>query len=314
MTPRPLARPAMRWLGMAALAVLVWPDPVRAGAKDTYFERTAMAAADLRCGLFTPEMRAALAMATAQARGAALRDGVPARALGEGGIRARALGGRVDCGSSELAQTAGDIRHAFDGFTRMLRLTYPGDVASWHADRAPSEEARWRLAQDVAAGPDRLRFGLAGREAPGRLMAVASFADGRAPYAARLLVRDLRRSPEPHLARMSSGPTRSLPLDRRTPSPSALSLHGAEARSRVGRDLLPKDRKTGWAFRCSPAAAAALAALDPREAVILEFLFAEGEARRAYVEVGDFAAGQAFVKQAWAGFGVRSGRGQPAED
>jgi hypothetical protein len=53
----------------------------------------------------------------------------------------------------------------------------------------------------------------------------------------------------------------------------------------------------GWAFRFPAAAADALAGLDPREAVAVEFLFTgeDGESvRTAYVEVGDFAAARAF--------------------
>jgi hypothetical protein len=48
-----------------------------------------------------------------------------------------------------------------------------------------------------------------------------------------------------------------------------------------------------------PAAAAnALAALDPREAATVEFLFPSGQGERveaASIEVGDFAAGRAFL-------------------
>jgi hypothetical protein len=74
----------------------------------------------------------------------------------------------------------------------------------------------------------------------------------------------------------------------------------AEARSPAGSDLLPKGAKTGWAFRFPAAAVRELAGLDPREAVIVEFLFADHRqaARHAYVEVGDFAAGQAFLQLA----------------
>jgi hypothetical protein len=38
-----------------------------------------------------------------------------------------------------------------------------------------------------------------------------------------------------------------------------------------------------------------LASLDPRESVAIEFLFPDDVVRRAYVEVGDFAAGRAFL-------------------
>jgi hypothetical protein len=38
--------------------------------------------------------------------------------------------------------------------------------------------------------------------------------------------------------------------------------------------------------------------LDPREAVAVEFLFSGDRVRTAYVEVGDFAAGRAFLQVA----------------
>ncbi|MDZ4370247.1 MAG: hypothetical protein U1C74_02340, partial [Phenylobacterium sp.] len=52
------------------------------------------------------------------------------------------------------------------------------------------------------------------------------------------------------------------------------------------------------AFRFPQTAAKALADLDPREAVAVEFLFAGDRVRTAYVEVGDFAAGRAFLQVA----------------
>jgi hypothetical protein len=52
------------------------------------------------------------------------------------------------------------------------------------------------------------------------------------------------------------------------------------------------------AFRFPAAAQRAMAGLDPREAAAVEFLFAgdRDAVRRAYVEVGDFAAGRAFLQ------------------
>jgi hypothetical protein len=78
-------------------------------------------------------------------------------------------------------------------------------------------------------------------------------------------------------------------------------VFNAEAMSPAGRDLRSADMADGWAFRFPPEAEAALAVLDPRETVAVEFLFtgANGEEQRtAYVEVGDFAAGQAFEELA----------------
>ena len=56
--------------------------------------------------------------------------------------------------------------------------------------------------------------------------------------------------------------------------------------------------RTALAFRFPAEAIEALARLDPRESVAVEFAFADGArdaTRTAYVEVGDFAAAKAFM-------------------
>ena len=132
---------------------------------------------------------------------------------------------------------------------------------------------------------------------PTALVAVGRFGDGAQPYAARLLLRDGARTPGPYLDRWGGGATARLPLDRRIPPRLDLEGYMAEARAPAG-DLVPKGGAPGWAFRFPPAAAQALSHLDPREAVAVEFLFPGDGVRRAYVEVGDFAAGEAFLKVA----------------
>jgi hypothetical protein len=52
---------------------------------------------------------------------------------------------------------------------------------------------------------------------------------------------------------------------------------------------------SGWAFRFPAAAAAAIAELDPRESIQVEFLFASGPPQRLFLEVGDFTAARAFL-------------------
>jgi hypothetical protein len=88
------------------------------------------------------------------------------------------------------------------------------------------------------------------------------------------------------------------PLSRRLPPRGALKTYLAETRGPAGAELSPGDDRSGWAFRFPAAAQAALAGLDPREAVAVEFLFPRERVVTAYVEVGDFAAGQAFLKLA----------------
>ncbi|WP_374472927.1 hypothetical protein [Phenylobacterium sp.] len=288
-------------------AGLAAPGLARAQPVDLFFERAAMMAADSRCGLFAPAVSQALAAGAAQARGTALRAGVSPETLKTAERNARARAQRTACRSPELAASAERVRDAFDGYARLYRLTYPGDFASWRADRIAARKVRWRLVQEARFGRDRLSFGLAGAGETGHLMAVARFADGAEPYGARLVTRDIGRTTGPYLDRYYGGPTAALPLHRRVPPASAQRGYLAEARSPAGQDLLPDDARSGWAFRFPAQAVRQLAGLDPREAVVVEFLFADG-VRRAYVEIGDFAAGRAFLQAP-----AVSGRTRPAQ-
>ncbi|MDP3855419.1 hypothetical protein [Phenylobacterium sp.] len=287
-------------MGLTLAATLVAPGVATAGAVDLFYERTVMTVADSRCGLFEGPVGAALAAGQAQARGAVLRAGTDRATLKAVEARARQKASVTPCDSEDLNIAATRVRQAFDGYAQMGRMTYPGDHAPWLADRASGEAARWRLQQQVSFGWNRMVFGLAGRDGANALMAVASFPDGQAPYAARLVLRDASVTLGPYLDNRGEALGR-LPLARRLPPTGAQTAFSAEARSYAGRDLLPKDLKSGWAFRFPAKAAAAVAALDPREAVAVEFLFADGQGdsvRRAYVEVGDFAAGRAFLQVA----------------
>ena len=294
-------RSAVRWAGLmsgAALAMApVWA--CAASAADLYYERTVMTAANSRCRLFTPPVGAALAAAQAQARGAALRSGVTADALVRTAQRAQAKAYGVDCTSPDINLAAGRVRTAFEGYAKLSRMRYPGDMAGWNADRTVAVEAPiWRLSQTVNFGWDRMVFGLAGKTGVGALIASASFADGATPYTARLVMRDTTRTAGPYLDRRGSGAGGKLALSQRTPPRSATRSFTAEARSPSGPRLLPAGAKTALSFRFPNAAIRALTDLDPREAVIVEFVFqgANGDmTRQAYVEVGDFAAGLAFL-------------------
>lgn len=277
----------------AAMAAAV-PVAALAQPADLFYERTVMSAAGDRCELFTPEVSAALAAAAAQARGAALRAGMAPKALLAAEHEARRRAAQTDCGSPQLARAAMRVREAFSGYQRVTRMTYPGDAAEWRADRGVGRAARWRLAQDAAFGADRMTFGLAGREGANALLAVADFADGAAPYSARLVLRDGARTLGPYLDTRG----RRTPLSRKLPPRNATRMFLAEARDVAGPELTPNGANDGWAFRFPAAAAQALADLDPREAVAVEFLFPDERVRTAYVEVGDFAAGRAFLQLA----------------
>lgn len=286
--------------GALALAAAALPGMAEAGAADLYYERTVMVSADARCHLFTPEIASALAAGQAQARGAALRGGLDEERLDGVEQRARSAVARTACDSKDIETAAQRVRNAFEGYARLSRQVYPGEHADWRADRESGRSARWRLAQTSRFGWDQMVFGMAGKEAPGVLLAVAQFADGATPYTARLVMRDAARTSGPYLDKRGADAKGRLPLSRRMPPASALRSYSAEARSPAGEDLSPKDMKSAWAFRFPMEAARRLADLDPRESVAVEFVFPgrQDVVRRAYVEVGDFAAGRAFIQMA----------------
>jgi hypothetical protein len=270
-------------------------------AAELFYERTVMTAADARCGLFTPALGQSLVAAQAQARGAALRAGTDPASLSDIQHRAEDKAAATACDNPDLVLAAGRVRNAFEGYQKLTRMAYPGDLTSWQANRTYAEASVWRLSQPAVFGWDRMIFGLAGRDAPGALVAVASFADGQAPYSARLVMRDAARTGQPYLDRRQADAAGRMPLPARLPPRGLNRSFLAEARSEANPALLPSGAKEGWTFRFSGPAAEALAALDPREAVMVEFVFAgrDGDVvRSAYVEVGDFAAGRAFVRYA----------------
>lgn len=287
------AQPASRWMGCLIAVVAAVPGVAGAQPADLFFERMVMSAVDDRCNLFTPGVSAALAAGAAQARGAALRAGSDARSLKalEQDAKSRAL--YIDCKSPPVTNAAARVKSAFAGYQRVQRMTYRGDLTEWRADRGVGRTARWRLSQSASFGSNQMIFGLAGREGASALVAVASFPDKRAPYSARLVMRDTGRTMGPYLDTRTRQP-----LSRKLPPASATRSYVAEARAGAEDELLPKGAAGGWAFRFPAHAAQALADLDPREAVAVEFLFPGERVRVAYVEVGDFAAGRAFLQVA----------------
>lgn len=281
-------------MGCLGLALVALPGWASAQPADLFFERMVMSAVDDRCRLFTPGVSAALAAGAEQARGAALRAGAEPRALKAMELEARNRAAGFDCRSSTVANAAARVQSAFAGYQRIQRMTYRGDLTEWRADRGLGRAARWRLSQSAAFGSNQMIFGLAGREGASALVAVASFPDKQRPYSARLVMRDPSRTQGPYL--LARGPGQS--LARKIPPRSATRSFLAEARAGAEDELLPKGAEDGWAFRFPERAAQALAELDPREAIAVEFMFPGERVRTAYVEVGDFAAARAFLQVA----------------
>ena len=133
-------------MGLAAAGgLLAAPGVSTAGAADLFYERTVMTAADARCGLFEPQIAAALAAGQAQARGAAIRAGAGKDTLARIERRARTKAAAADCRSGDLQLAADRVRDAFAGYSQLARMTYPGEMAECRAERAAGPAARRRL-------------------------------------------------------------------------------------------------------------------------------------------------------------------------
>lgn len=278
------------------------PVCANASVVDTFYERAVMTAADERCRLFSPEVSSALNAGRAQARGAALRSGVAPETLDTTEARARAAAFSVACNSKDITLAADRVKSAFEPYSRQAKEIYPGEVAGWTAERYPlAKTAVWALAQPVTFGSDRMTFGLATQNGKNAVLAIVDFADGAQPYTARLIMRDPTRARQPYLDKRLADARGKLPLAARMAPRFATRTYLAEARSGSDPKMAPGGVKDAIAFRFPAEAASAIAGLDPRESIAVEFAFQgpQGDVvRTAYVEVGDFAAGRAFLSLA----------------
>ncbi len=275
-------------IAATAAAVCAVMAPVGAWAahpSNLYYERSLMSAAGTRCNLFTPGIAAALEAGAQQARGAALRSGMAMNDVKQVRARALAKAAAVSCASSDLTVAAVRVRSAFEAWAKMTKMTFPGEHAPWYADRSTYRSAQWRLSQAGRAGAVVSTFGIAGDLDRNALVAVAAFT-GQQPYAARLVMRDEARAALPWL-----GTAATRPLPPRSASLVVL----AEGKGAAEKGLLSTGATSGVAFRFPARAAERLATLDPRERFAVEYMFPGDRVVTATFEVGDFAAGRAFL-------------------
>ncbi|MEN5362566.1 hypothetical protein [Brevundimonas intermedia] len=268
---------------MSAVLIAATPVVALAAPQDRFYERSFVLAANDRCGLFEPQLTAALTAAAYQARGAALRAGANDRQLAETAQRARARAGSTPCGSADLKMVSGRVQTAFSGWSRTSRMEFPGARRGWSADRAAYARPTWRLMQATVTGASPVRFGVVGgMDRPDQLAAVVSWQGRSRPTGVRVVMRDHTVAPRPWLAH-------DLPPVAQRRAFWAAGVTSADAM------LLSEGRPAGQAWLFPAAAADALSALDPREVFTVEFLFRDGSIARSTFEAGDFAAGRAFL-------------------
>ncbi len=298
-------------LALSLLALAVPPagaqgvDAVIVTAARRYF----LSLADARCHLLDPATAQALKGGYVQARNAAIRAGHDMSALSPYLAAAGGAARRVDCGAPQLASEAAVARSAFGAFAATPRLDLPGSRAAWHGDRTQGGTAMWRLVQYQKSDAVTAAFGLYGPLDDNRLAVMVSFADGAKPYSARLLLRDpdtasvgminaaayaVTAAPPPGFGDdIDSFPARAM---REVTAPLApvvkANFAGFSASGDyVGQQVGPQD---ALRFDFSTRAYPAIARLDPREDMVIEFDFSDGP-RYMRFEVGDFITGLSYV-------------------
>lgn len=290
-------------LALTAVSPALSSSALGATAADLFYERAVMSAANGDCHLFDPDVGAALDASLAQARGAALRSGMDPAGVDALSARASATATAAGCASPDIAIAAQRVRDAFAGYARLDSMDFPSDLESWTAIRPGRSDSadvatadRWRVVQTDRFGWDELKFGVVGHGEARVLTAVATFADGAQPYGARLVLRDAGVTNGPFLDPREADIHGVIPIAARLPPRAMTRVFNADDMAPASPGLASPGAQA-WSFSFPAEAMNALTALDPREAVAVEFLMPGDDSqgvRTAYVEVGDFAAARAF--------------------
>jgi hypothetical protein len=269
-------------LVLGAVSVASATEPLSARA--AFVERRGLLEADAQCRLFTPDIRSALSVGLAQARGALLRSGWTSanmRTLETAAVnaaRARA------CNDQRTTAAAADARRAFSSWINVSAMDFPGWQRSWRARRV-IDSSGWRLIQTIDA-PIAASFGVRQREQVQRLTLVVAIARRETPPgSAQLILRDASRAGVREITlaqRIAQGLQGGLPSpDAARSIPSIRSLERSDGRQQA-------------VFTFPDSAFRDFVALDPRETVELR-LTTGRTTQRLFIEVGDIAAARAFL-------------------
>lgn len=255
-------------------------------ARAAYAERRGLLEADAQCRLFTPDIRVALQVTAAQARGALLRSGwtnAQMRDLEQAAISAARS---RQCGDSRTTQAADNARHAFLRWVNTGTMQFPGWERTWVARRAVIDEPSWRLSQAIDA-PLAATFGVREQAGVQHLVLVVPLARGAtAPASVNLIMRDTARARVTEVAlpqRMSYG------LAAGAPAPNA----AARLPSTRTIERLSGGRSQA-VFTFPDNAFRDLLGLDPRESVAFDLVDGRST-QRVYAEVGDVGAARTFL-------------------
>ncbi len=287
-------------LGLALAAALGASAPAAADAAEALFARARAIALAERCALSSEGARSALTVGRLTARGALIRAGAAPAALDDLEAAATRAALEIDCADERSLNHARNIENAYNAWRHLRAMEFPASERSWAAQRPyDSETFAWMLRQEIDTGAEyQAVFGMARLDGEATLAVAVSGLNARS---ARLYVRnaaDADGPPSPMTARLG-GAREGLAL-RAWPDAFTTPYWAAGREFGETVDALCEGwGEDGVLFRFDLRTQEALAALDPRESVYLEFdVVAEnGDIRpqRTLIEVGDFAAAVMFV-------------------
>lgn len=255
-------------------------------ARAAYAERRGLLEADAQCRLFTPDIRIALQVTAAQARGALLRSGWNDAQMRELEQAAVSAARARQCGDARTTQAADNARHAFMRWVNAGTMQFPGWERTWVARRAVIDEPAWRLSQAIDA-PLAATFGVREQNGAQHLVLVIPLARGAtAPASVSIVMRDTARA---RAAQVSLPQRMSYGIAAGAPQPTAA------ARLPSTRTIERLDGGRSQAvFTFPDNAFRTLLALDPRESVAFD-LATGRSTQRLYAEVGDVGAARTFL-------------------
>ncbi len=280
-------------LFLAAALQMATADPFAS------FELRAHAiAADEACGLFDdPRHRAALRASLSRSVSEVIALGADPERVDTEIARIRASRAASDCASQATADLGREARAAAEAYLRAFRISAPSPAPgrSWSADRTPRNTGDLLLRQDAGAS----RLGKAVLADGDRVVFAVDAA--RRPVSVMLAARD------PGLAPQKIDATRNglFPapdengLARFAPPEEASLRFWATGRidAAPARALMP-EAQSAHAFILPETALAAVAVLDPREAVFIEVRYAGGASERFWYQAGGLSAALDFLRLA----------------
>ncbi|MBI1339504.1 hypothetical protein GC169_04730 [bacterium] len=253
-----------------------------------FLERAAISEADRRCNLFGEGERIALRSGLSQVRNELLRADYTRVRIDAAEAEARAHAASLPCTHALIVDTSKMVRDAYKAFAGSVYMEYAGVNGHWAASRSIHD--RWAVFTADPATGARLGLLRGPDESVLRLAAALPAETSAQPTSARLLMRDPAALEDPWLGPLfARSPTLTAP-----PRSASHVAWAGEFRTDTG-----PGREVWRLMLFSDETVARLAALDPREAVVLEISTssrADGPSEtRILFEAGDFAAASDFV-------------------